>query len=364
MAEKKKVRILSLDGGGIRGIIPATVVEYIEEQIKTKTNNPNARIADYFDLIIGTSTGGLLTCFYLKPNLEEGENLPTTAYPASKALEVYTKEGYDIFNKSKYFSWFGFRQLWSATQYDPTYIESILQKYFKEKDGKTDMMLDRMVKPCTVTTYNMNLKKSMFLRSTDAARTDEPRVYKVWEALRSTSAAPTYFPPAKIHNYAKPVNDADTMFNLDGGVFANNPTICGYAEARNMEFPHRGVSLPTAEDLLILSIGTGGGNFALEPMRSSYKWPVIKWAKSIPDIMMDGSIDTTDYQLKQIYFTLNKEHHNSYLRVDVPKQDRNIYSSDMSDAGPENIEKLKKAGQKTVAAYKEHLDNFIDRIIA
>jgi len=361
MADFKKVRILSLDGGGIRGIIPATVVAYIEKEIQERKGNPDLRIADFFDMIVGTSTGGLLTCFYLKPNPEEGG--PNTEFPASKALEVYTKEGYDIFNKSKKAGWLGFRQLWNATGYDPTYLEQTLQRYFKEPDGKTDMMLSKMVKPCTVTTYNMNTKSSFFLRSSDATRQDDPRDYKVWEALRSTSAAPTYFPPAEIYNYAKPVNEANKLYNLDGGVFANNPTICAYAEARNMKFPDRGVEFPGASQMLILSIGTGGGNFALDNLQKSGSWSVVKWAKSIPNIMMDGSIDTTDYQLKQIYDTLNKEHQDSYLRVDVPKASRNIYSSDMADASPENINKLKEAGAKTVEAHKAYLDNFINRII-
>lgn len=363
MAESKKVRILSLDGGGIRGIIPATVVAYLEEQIQKRKGNPDLRIADFFDMIIGTSTGGLLTCFYLKPNPNEGG--PSTEYPASKALEVYTNEGYDIFNNSKHFAWFGFRQLWNATQYNPTYLEKALQKYFKEKDengNETDMMLHRMVKPCTVTSYNMNTKSSLFLRSTDVNRKGDPREYKVWEALRSTSAAPTYFPPAEIYNYAKPVTPENKLYNLDGGVFANNPTICAYSEARNMKFPERGVEFPSASEMLILSIGTGGGNFALESLKKSASWEVIKWAKSIPNIMMDGSIDTTDYQLRQIYHTLNEVHHDSYLRVDVPKEDRKIYSDDMADASPENISKLKEAGAKTVAAFKDDLDNFVSRI--
>lgn len=361
MAEKK-VRILSLDGGGIRGIIPATVVEYIEEQIKIKTKNENARVADYFDMIIGTSTGGLLTCFYLKPNPNAGKGQPSTEFPASKALKVYTEEGYQIFNKSKRFAWLGVRQLWNATQFNPSYMEKTLQGYFKDTNGK-DMMLDKMVKPCTVTTYNMNTKSSLFLRSTDKERKGDPRIYKVWEALRSTSAAPTYFPPAELYNYAKPVTDDNKLYNLDGGVFANNPTICAYAEARNMNFPERGVDRPNASQMLILSIGTGGGNFALTPYKKSSKWSVIKWAKSIPNIMMDGSIDTTDYQLKQIYHTLNEEHHDSYVRVDVLPKDRKIYAADMADASDENVKNLKKAGQKTVDAYKKHLDHFVDRII-
>jgi len=362
MAEEKKVRILSLDGGGIRGIIPATIVAYIEEQIKEKKGQ-DKRIADYFDMIVGTSTGGLLTGFYLKPNPDP--NGPTTAYEAKEALEIYTKQGYDLFNKSKKSTWGGLRQLFNATQYDPTVLEEILKGHFRVKDdngNERDMMMHELVRPCTVTTYNMNNRSSMFLRSTDQNREDGPREYKVWEALRSTSAAPTYFPPAEIYNYALPKSERKKMYNLDGGVFANNPTMCAYSEARNMNFPDRELKLPKASEMLILSIGTGGGNFALEPLDKSSSWWVIKWAKSMPNIMMDGSIDTTDYQMKQIYDTLNKQHHDSYLRIDVDPDDRN-YSADMADAGPKNIEDLTKAGEATLNRFKSHIDNFINRLI-
>jgi len=68
MPVEKKIRILSLDGGGIRGIIPATVMVHIEKKIKEFSNNPDARIADYFDIIVGTSTGAILGCYYLVPD--------------------------------------------------------------------------------------------------------------------------------------------------------------------------------------------------------------------------------------------------------------------------------------------------------
>ena len=87
----KKVRILSLDGGGIRGIIPATVLEYVEKQLIEKTNNSNARLADFFDIIVGTSTGGILACFYLTPN--PNSTKPGSKYIASEALELYSKKG-------------------------------------------------------------------------------------------------------------------------------------------------------------------------------------------------------------------------------------------------------------------------------
>ena len=60
-----KVRILSIDGGGIRGIIPAVILNYIEKGLQRQSGNPNATLADYFDLVAGTSTGGILACFYL-----------------------------------------------------------------------------------------------------------------------------------------------------------------------------------------------------------------------------------------------------------------------------------------------------------
>lgn len=363
MSETKKVRILSLDGGGIRGVIPAIIVKYIEEQIIEKSGNPDARIANYFDMIVGTSTGGMLTCFYLKPNPEP--NGPLTQYKAEEALDLYVNEGYDIFNASKYFSWFGARQLWNATQYSPKYLEQTLKSKFKEKgeDGKeVDMMLDKMVLPCTVTTYNMNEKSSRFLRSTDKTRDDGPRTYKVWEALRSTSAAPTYFPPAVIHNYSKPLTEENKLYNLDGGVFANNPTICAYSEARNMNFIERGIENPTASEMQILSIGTGGGNFDLKPLKKSGSWCIIKWAKSTPNIMMDGSIDTTHYQMKQIFGTLKEKHHSSYLRVDVLPCDRK-YAADMADASEKNINDLKVAGEKTLKQFKVQLDKFIEALM-
>ncbi|MDR3246356.1 MAG: patatin-like phospholipase family protein, partial [Prevotellaceae bacterium] len=68
---KRKVTILSIDGGGIRGIIPAVILNYIEEGLQRKTGDNKVVLSDYFDMIAGTSTGGILACFYLLP-----DNLP------------------------------------------------------------------------------------------------------------------------------------------------------------------------------------------------------------------------------------------------------------------------------------------------
>jgi len=211
----------------------------------------------------------------------------------------------------------------------------------------------------------MATKSSFFFSSREE---QTRREFFVRDVARSTSAAPTYFAPAKVKNIApSPVKDEDpvSMVNIDGGVFANNPSMCAYAEARHTNFTKDGRDFdePKASEMLILSIGTGGGSFELPEIKKSHKWGVLNWAKSIPEIMMDGSVDTVAFQMNEIFGTLKEENHKCYLRIDVPKDARK-YAPDMSDASPENLEKLKMAGEETLKqGISKGLDGFIDLLI-
>lgn len=350
----KKVRILSLDGGGMRGIIPATILQYVESRLQTITKNPNTRIADYFDLIAGTSTGGILGCFYLSPNPDKSEGAPSSKFTASTALEFYSQKGYSIFNASKKNGWLGVRQLFNATGYSAKTLERIFKKEFG------DLKLHQLLKPCLVTTFDLESKSTFFFSSREVE--SKMREFFVRDVTRSTSAAPTYFPPAEIKNLAT----GTPMVNIDGGVFANNPTMCAYSESRDYSFPQN--PNPHAKDMLILSIGTGGGQLNIGNPSNSGKWGVINWAKSIPEIMMDGGLDTVDYQMKKIFGTLEEEHQFNYKRVDVPLANKK-YSSDMADASPENIKALEIAGKETLQNALEdrpgemNLNDFIQALV-
>lgn len=350
----KKIRVLSLDGGGIRGIIPASVLEYVENQLIKRTNNSNARLADYFDMVVGTSTGGILGCYYLTPNITEETNQPSAKYTASKALDFYSEKGYAIFNASRQYSWLGLRQLFNATGYSANSLEEIFHDEFGE------LKMSELLKPCIVTTYDLIRKSSFFFYSRE--ETDKKRDFLLKDVARSTSAAPTYFPPVTIKN----IITGEKMINIDGGVFANNPVLCAYAECRKSKFSQ--VDYPTAKDMLILSIGTGGGQFKLPDVRSSNHWGIVNWAKSIPEIMMDGSIDTVDFQMKKLFETLEKEHQQNYKRIDVPL-DKRKYSGNMADASRDNIQALMDAGKAALEdALTEKdgemdLDSFINELI-
>ncbi len=354
MSEKKKVRILSIDGGGIRGIIPAVTLKYVEDYLKKKV--PGTRLCDHFDMIAGTSTGGILTGILLAPDPSH----PTRPrYSAQNALNFYVNEGYGIFNGSKLSNW---KRLWgvrSAAQFSPKRIENLFQQFF----GETKV--SELIRPCLITTYNMENKTAYFFTSREDTN---KREFYLRDVLRSTSAAPTYFPPAEIENQAPFAQDdhhPPEMINLDGGVFANNPLMCAYAEARNSHFEERGIDQPTAAQMQILSLGTGGGGFTLKGKEKSKSWGLIKWAQSIPDIMMDGAIDTVAFQMREIYNTLEAEHQNNYFRLDVPEiGEFRDYSADMTDASDENIKKLLTAGEKTLNYWRlKGLDGFLNGLV-
>ncbi len=345
----RKIRVLTIDGGGIRGVIPATILVYIERYFQELTQQPHLRLADLFDLIAGTSTGGILTCFYLFPN-QDKEAPFSSQYTTKEALEFYEKKGCNIFNASKKKTWLSLRPLFDATSYHSEALEHILNEVFGE------VPLSSLLKPCLITSYNMKEKQAVFFNSADSQKKHTDFLIK--DVARSTSAAPTYFSPAFISD----LKNAQKMVNIDGGVFANNPSMCAYSECRKSVFPQ--VSYPSAKDILMLSLGTGGGQFQLHKVEKSNKWNILRWAKAMPDIMMDGAIDTVDYQINNIYSSLEETFSRNYLRIDVPPAFRN-YASDMADASKKNIKALKEAGKSTLEDAINHkgLNAFIELLV-
>lgn len=351
-----KIRILSLDGGGIRGIIPASVLAYIEALIKQKTGNAEGRLIDYFDLLVGTSTGGIICGMLLTPDLARGG----AQFNASDTLHFYEKEGHNIFNGSRRRGLTRYsRYLRRASLYNENHLESLLSSLLRTT------RMSQLLKPCLITAYDLKAQKAVFFNSREPVK--DRGDYYLRDVLRSTSAAPTYFDPAYIRNIPGTGQGTTRMANIDGGVFANNPGMCAYAECRKLTLeglPQR----PGAKDMLMLSLGTGGGSMELNNPFESHNWGMFNWATRIPDVMMDGSFDTVNHQLAHLFGSLEGELPQNYLRVDVPKEGRR-YSGDMADASANNIERLKAAAKATIAdandaRHPKSLDAFVDDLIA
>jgi patatin-like phospholipase/acyl hydrolase len=341
----KKVRILSIDGGGIRGILPGTILTYLEDQIRRKTKNDKATIGQYFDFMAGTSTGGILSLICLCPD-QDGN----FRFGAKQALDLYLDQGDEIFDvsfKKKLQSMGGLND----EKYDAKELEEALQTYFG------DTKLNELLKPCLITSYDMRNRQAHFFTSADAD--NDIFNYLVRDVARATSAAPTYFEPVRIQSL---FGTPHTL--IDGGVFANNPALCAYAEVRQLDFSKLSKNeekpdKPSAKDMLIVSIGTGS---IKEPYYfKEYKDAgMVKWIKPLIDIMMSGNSETVDYQLRQIFNTLPNKHKDDYYRIQPLIKD---CDNAMDNASLDNLKALHQDGLTSVVHYKKQLDEIVEKLI-
>ncbi|MHC1776149.1 MAG: patatin-like phospholipase family protein [Lentimicrobium sp.] len=346
----KKIRILSIDGGGIRGILPGVILTYIEERLMAKEGK-DARISDYFDMIAGTSTGGILTCTYLLPGSDSaGKPTKRPKLTARQAVDIYLDRGDDIFRLSM---WQKLKSKGGLAdeKYDSTEIEKALNDYF----GKT--MLSELLKPCLITSYDIKSRRAHFFNQIDAIESPT-HDFPVKEVARATSAAPTYFEVARVKS------EFGTPFPLiDGGVFANNPAMCAYAEARSTVFskalgdPDK-TDNPYAKDMIIISIGTGSSSKPYQYEKAK-DWGMIEWIQPIIDIMMSGNSETVNYQLRKIWETTGTP--DNYIRLEPSLYEA---KSDMDDASKENLTALHEAGLKFVTDNEKLLNSIVDKLIA
>jgi uncharacterized protein len=342
MAEQTKLtRILSIDGGGIRGIIPGQILVALEDKLKKLDNNPDGKIGDYFDLVAGTSTGGILTCIYLCPSEEDAKR---PRFNAKEAVDLYLERGDEIFDIS---FWQKVRSGGGIT--DEKYDESELEEALNDYMG--DLMIKELIKPSLISSYDIKNRKAHFFKS-HRARTDKHYNFLVREAARATSAAPTYFEVAKVKSEAN-----ITYPLIDGGVFVNNPALCAYAEARTQKFD-RFRNKPKAADMVILSLGTGNVG---KPYyyKNAKNWGVIEWIVPIIDIMMSGVAETVHYQLNQIYDAVGKP--DQYLRISPELGHAN---SAMDDASMKNLQELKNAGINSALKFNKELNSMAELLIA
>lgn len=303
-------RILSLDGGGIRGIIPAAILCEIEKRTER-------RISECFDLVAGTSTGGILGAALVSKR----------EISARKALDIYLKQGSDIFKKDICRRIFSLSSL-SDNKYDHKGIESVLVDNF----GKET--IDEVSCKLLVSTYDMHNRESYFFKSWKQECNGVP----LTTVCRSTSAAPTYFEP--VHTF---IQGKERTF-VDGGIYMNNPAVSAYVEAirimREEETRRSGV--------FMLSLGTGQITQSIS-YGNAKSWGKIEWIEPLLDCMFDGVSDAVDYQMDMLLGS-------DYVRIQHNNLDAD--QQEMDNVDPENMKNLKSIAEK----YIDDNDELIQRI--
>ena len=372
-------RILSLDGGGIRGVVAATMLARIEQQISVPLNQ-------YFQLVTGTSTGSILAAA-----IANGRS-------AKELIAVYQQKGSRIFPYQNLWSperlGLVFQYGLSAPKYSDKGLVEVLKEEFKYKK-LSEVKATNLLIP----SYDTINREPIIFKSWRKKFLNVP----LWEVCVCSASAPAYFPAhqllrreegkavggdAKTIVFSQEASEDDDDYNrmriditggtgrgqvrtiidyvgktrtalvdggwdvipdatstfsvvleysaIDGGVAANNPTACAIAEA--LRLGHE------VKDISVLSIGTG--SFSREiALKSAQEWGAAQWALPVIDVIFDASSDINDYIAKQIV--------ERYLRLQF-KLDRSWtgkrLSDDMDDASQENIRNLIEAAD----AYTKH----------
>ncbi|MFC1492376.1 patatin-like phospholipase family protein [candidate division KSB1 bacterium] len=336
----KYFRILSIDGGGIRGILPGQILVSLEKELQKQSGSKSARIADYFDLIAGTSTGGMLTCIYLCP---DKNNPARPQFSAQDAVDLYLERGDEIFDVSFWHKIKSGDGLLDE-KYSADHLEEALKDYFGE------MKMDELLRSCMITAYDTRRRRTHFFTKHDAVKTEKDN-FLVRDVCRATSAAPTYFEAARIKS------DTKIPYPLiDGGVFANNPALCAYAEARKLSIKNC-PKKPTAKDMVILSLGTG-------KIKKPYyykeikDWGLVQWIKPLIDILMSAGPETVDYQLKLIFDAVDAK--SQYLRI-MPEL--GTASPEMDDASADNLRALAETGAEAAEKNEKNIKKIVKLLL-
>lgn len=262
----KTFKILSIDGGGIKGLYSAKILEHFEQKFQ-------CHISDHFDMICGTSTGGLIAL---------GLSLKI---PAAELVKFYEVEGPKIFpNRTQ--NWFTkkydlFRQTIWKGKFSDKELKRSLEAIFGERViGESNNLL-------CIPTYTITEARPWIFKH-DHGELSRDNKAKYVDVALATSAAPTYFPVAELADY-------DNKQFIDGGVWANNPTLVGYIEAMSY-FVGTGKSFDSLKILSLSSLSlTGGKRTGIKRHR-----PFIKWKNELFETSMTGQSKFTDYFMSKI----------------------------------------------------------------
>lgn len=281
-------RILSLDGGGIRGIITAKLLSLIEREIHILTGQT---LQEYFHLVAGTSTGSILAA---------GIALGKTG---EQLMHLYRDRGREIFpywGKQGYFAPQRLSLLVKNGVSAPKFSHRGLKKVLQEELGNltlAEIHNDDRSPHLLIPTYDTRDRQPIFFKTWKTHK-GYARV-PIWEACVCSASAPTFFP-------AYPLKyGGQTYSAIDGGVGVNNPAACAVAEAIVLGQP--------VEEIRVLSIGTGEATDGY-PYQETRHWGVAQWAARILDILMDAPLDIDEYIARQVVLR-NEEDSDRYLRL-------------------------------------------------
>lgn len=387
---KRNIRVLSIDGGGIRGLIPALMLEHIEK-------STGRRLCELFDIIAGTSTGGLLAMLCAMPDAP-GSGRPNPATAGPQLVGLYNKRGIEIFppvrtEREKSASpvprdgadksprgvaarvsetaadahhnmmqntkvavavgkWVATGPKYTVDKQSTGNLEGVLRDYCVLQ-GRWLSLTDCVV-PVFISTVETAQPWGPCFFSTLDARADsgpDGYNYRLLDVARATSAAPTFLPPVKLRNYSvRPGADLSEgrreMTCIDGGVCCNNPSLAVYNYVRSISDPGAQVT--------VVSLGTGllTRRFTKQEMDG---FGLARWVEPLIDTMMSGTSQLMSDQLDLLSAADPRTVHHRF-QVPIPEQytagagkasvGKGVACEEMDNTQPANLSAMARLTQE------------------
>ncbi|XP_073125536.1 patatin-like protein 6 [Henckelia pumila] len=305
-AGRWKVCILSIDGGGMHNILSGKALSFLETALKRKSGDPNARVADYFDVAAGAGVGGIFTAMLFASN---DQSRPI--FHADDTWKFLEAEGEKLCHPAKTRGYKGniltrfFRKTGGA-DFAATGLEKAIKEAFKDEKTGRSLTLKNTLKPVLIPCYDLASMAPFLFSRADALESDGFD-FNLWEVCMATAAEPGLFGPVCM----KSVDGSTRCFGVDGGLAMNNPTAAAITHVlhNKQEFPFvKGV-----EDILVLSLGAGGqvlgGSFDYEEVK---KWKSKDWARPSARISADGSAELVD---QAVALAFGQSRGSNYVRI-------------------------------------------------
>ncbi|XP_010939456.1 patatin-like protein 2 isoform X1 [Elaeis guineensis] len=334
------ITILSIDGGGIRGIIPAIILSFLESELQ-KLDGEDVRIADYFDVIAGTNTGSLVAAMLTAP-----DEIKRPLFTAKDIKSFYLVESPKIFPQ------YGgilapimrmARALWGP-KYDGKYLHKLIREYLG------NLRLHQTLTNMVIPTFDMKRLHPTIFSSYEVKRKSFLNA-QLSDICIGATAAPTYLPS---HYFETKDDEGDVReFHLiDGGVAANNPALIAIGEVTKEVHKGNPDYLPYKpmdyRKLLLISLGTGSAKVDERySAKGARKWGVLEWLLSsgstpLVDVFMQSSADMVDIHISEVFQALRSE--SNYLRIEDDTLSGTLSSADVSTK--ENLGDLIKRGER------------------
>ncbi|KAK8532532.1 hypothetical protein V6N13_131853 [Hibiscus sabdariffa] len=331
----KKIRILSIDGGGTTAIVAGAALVHLEDQIRIKTSDELAQIADFFDVITGSGIGAVLAAMI---SADDGTGRPL--FTAREAVNVIAQKNSELFKVNKLAGFLCRRKMFNGKSMDKA-----LKELFKREDG-TVLTLKDTCKPLLVPCFDLKSSAPFVFSRADASGSPSFN-FQLWEVCRATSATPGLFRPFPLTS----VDGKTSCSAVDGGLVMNNPTAAAVTHVlhNKRDFP----SVNGVEDLLVLSLGNGplcGGSKVGNNGECS--------TSSVVGIALDAVSETVDQMLANA-FGWNRT---DYVRIQVNGVGRQKIEEVLKEKG---VESLPFGGKRLLTETNgQRIEGFVHRLVA